>query len=67
MNDTVTQARLSMRLDSYLRNYTEKTVRNNTFYRTEWNSVWQVADTARTNNTLTPELVDDVRVALNKL
>lgn len=67
MNDLLTQARLSMRLDGYLRNYTEKNVRNHDLYSAEWNSVWQVADAARTNHTLTPELVDDVRVALNKL
>ena len=67
MNDTITQMRLSMRLDIYLRNYTEKNVRNDNLYREEWEIVWQVANAARTNNTLTPELVDDVRVALNKL
>jgi hypothetical protein len=67
MNDTLTQVRLSMRLDSYLRNYAAKNVRNDNLHREEWDNVWQVADTARTNNTLTPELVDDVRVALNKL
>lgn len=67
MNDTITRMRLSMRLDIYLRDYTEKNVRNDNLYREEWEIVWQVADAARTNNTLTPELVDDVRVALNKL
>ena len=67
MNDTITQMRLSMRLDIYLRDYTEKNVRNDNLYREAWKIVWQVADAARTNNTLTPELVDDVRVALNKL
>jgi hypothetical protein len=67
MNDTITRMRLSMRLDIYLRDYTEKNVRNDNLYREEWEIVWQGADAARTNNTLTPELVDDVRVALNKL
>ncbi len=67
MHDILTQTRLSMRLENYLRNYTEKAVRNHNLYSTEWNSAWQRADAARTNHTLTPELVDDVRVALNKL
>jgi hypothetical protein len=67
MNDSITQVRLSMRLDIYLRDYTQKNVRNDNLYKEEWEIVWQVADAARTNNTLTPELVDEVRVALNKL
>ena len=67
MSDTITQVRLSMRLDIYLRDYTQKNVRNDNLYKEEWEIVWQVADAARTNNTLTPELVDEVRVALNKL
>lgn len=67
MNDILTQARLSMRLDNYLSNYTKKIDSNNDLYRKEWNNVWQVADAARVNNTLTPEIVDDVRIALNKL
>ena len=67
MNDTITQMRLSMRLDIYLRDYTEKNVRNDNLYREEWDTVWQVADIARTKSTLTPKLVDDVRLALKKL
>jgi hypothetical protein len=67
MNDTITQVRLSMCLDIYLRDYTEKNVRNENLYREEWEIVWQGADAACTHTTLTPELVDDVRVALNKL
>ena len=67
MNDLLTQLRLSMRLENYLRMYTEKNVKNHVLYNAEWDSAWQVADAARTNHTLTPELVDNVRVALNKL
>ncbi len=67
MSGTITQMRLSMRLDNYLREYKGKIVRNATRSKGEWEKVWQIADIARMNNTLTPELVDDVRVALNSL
>ena len=67
MSDTITQTRLSMRLERYLSDYTTKNARNDTLSREEWDTVWQVADVARTQNTLTPELVDDVRLALKKL
>jgi hypothetical protein len=67
MINTITQIRLSMRLDAYLREYTEKNVRRDALSKVEWDTVWQVADVARTQNTLTPELVDDVRKALEKL
>jgi len=67
MNDPITQVRLSKRLDVYLRDYAGKNVRNDHLYRKEWDAVWQVADVARMNNTLTPELVNDVRLTLNKL
>jgi hypothetical protein len=67
MSDTITQTRLSMRLDVYRREYTGKKVTRRTRYRKEWDHVWRVADVARLRNTLTPELVDDVRVALQKL
>lgn len=67
MSDTITQTRLSTRLDTYLREYTEKNVSKDHFHKDEWDIVWQVAAVARTNNTLTPELVDDVRIALKKL
>jgi hypothetical protein len=56
-----------MRLDLYLRDYTGKKVRKDHLSREEWETAWQVADVARTKNTLTPELVDDVRIALKKL
>lgn len=59
--------RLSMRLDLYLRDYAGKNVRKDHFSREEWETAWQAADDARTNSTLTPELVDDVRIALKKL
>jgi hypothetical protein len=67
MSDTITQTRLSIRLDTYLREYTGKNVRRDALSKAEWDTVWQVADVARTQNTLTPELVDDVRKALKKL
>jgi len=67
MSDIITQQRLSMRLDIYLSDYTGKKVKKDKFSSAEWNKVWRVADIARLQNTLTPELVDDVRVVLNKL
>ena len=67
MSDTITQARLSMRLDAYQREYTGKNVRRDAPSKAEWDTAWQVADVARTRSMLTPELVDDVRKALNKL
>lgn len=67
MSDPITQMRLSIRLDTYLREYTGKSASKNTLSKEEWDSAWHVADVARTNDTLTPELVDDVRIALNKL
>lgn len=56
-----------MRLDAYLREYTGKKVSKDHLYREEWDMVWQVADIARTKSTLTPELIDDVRIVLKKL
>ena len=67
MSDIITQKRLSMRLEIYLSDYTGKKVKKDTFYSAEWNKVWRVANVARLQNTLTPELVDDVRVVLHKL
>ena len=67
MSDIITQKRLSMRLDIYLSDYTGKKVKKDKLYSTEWDKVWKVADVARLQNNLTPELVDDVRVVLNKL
>ena len=67
MGDNITQQRLSMRLDTYLSDYTGKKAKKEKFYSAEWNKVWRVADVARLQNNLTPELVDDVRVLLNKL
>jgi spermidine/putrescine-binding protein len=67
MSDIITQTRLSLRLDTYLSNYKEKNVKKDNPAREEWDTVWKAADLARTNNNLTPELVDDVRLALNKL
>ena len=67
MSDTITQTRLAMRLDAYLREYTGRNARKDALSKAEWERVWRVADGARTQNTLTPELVDDVRKALKKL
>ena len=67
MIDNITQQRLSMRLDIYLSDYTGKKVKKDKLHSAEWNKVWRVADVARLQNTLTPELVDDVRVVLNTL
>ena len=67
MSDNITQQRLSMRLDLYLSDYTGKKVKKEKLNSAEWNKVWRVADFARLKNTLTPELVDDVRAVLNKL
>jgi hypothetical protein len=67
MSDTITQTRLSMRLDLYLSNYKVKDVRKDALSYEEWDTVWKAADVARTQNNLTPELVDNVRIALNKL
>jgi len=67
MSDTITQTRLSMCLDSYLREYMGKNVRRDAHSIAEWETAWHVADGARTQKTLTPELVDDVRIALKKL
>jgi hypothetical protein len=67
MSDSITQQRLSMRLDLYLSDYTGKNVKKETLTSAEWKNVWRVADIARLHNTLTPELVDDVRVVLHTL
>jgi hypothetical protein len=67
MSDTITQARLSLRLDAYLSDYRGKSVRKDHPSREEWEKVWRAADVARAKNRLTPELVDDVRLALNTL
>jgi hypothetical protein len=67
MSDTITQKRLPMRLDLYLSDYTGKKVKKEKLYSAEWNKVWRVANVARLKNTLTPELVDDVRVVVHKL
>ena len=67
MSDNITQQRLSMRLDTYWSDYTGKKVKKESLSSAEWKKVWRVADVARLQNTLTPELVDDVRVVLNTL
>jgi hypothetical protein len=67
MSDTITQTRLSLRLDRYMSEYEGKHVRTEALSRQEWETVWKAADVARTQHTLTPELVDDVRLVLQKL
>jgi hypothetical protein len=67
MSDSITQQRLSMRLDLYLSEYTRKKVKKETLNSAEWKKVWRRADVARLQHTLTPELVDDVRMVLHTL
>ena len=67
MSDTITQQRLSMRLDTYLSEYTGKNVKKETLSNAEWKKVWRRADVARLHHTLTPELIDDVRIVLHTL
>jgi hypothetical protein len=67
MDDAITQMRLSIRLDNYLRDYTGKNVSQEHLHRQEWNSAWKAADVARIASTLTPQLVDDVRIVLQKM
>ncbi|HEY0753071.1 MAG TPA: hypothetical protein VGD98_03850 [Ktedonobacteraceae bacterium] len=67
MSDTLTQARLARRLDGYMGDFRRRNPAREHPSRSEWESVWKTAETARMNNALTPELVDDVRVAVNKL
>ena len=64
MSDPITQMRLSMRLESYLSEYTQKNTNKD---KDGWDTVWRVADSARTENTLTPEIVDDVRLVLKRI
>jgi hypothetical protein len=67
MSDTITQNRLSLRLDQYMRDFKQKNPGKDNLSREEWDTAWEAAEHARANNTLTPELVDDVRIAVNKL
>ena len=67
MNDNITQMRLSMRLDTYLKEYKEDNISRDALSNTNWNTAWKVANSARTQDILTPELVDDVRIALHGL
>jgi hypothetical protein len=67
MSDTITQARLSLRLDSYMTDFNRKSLKKSGLSRVEWDIAWKAADVARTNNNLTPELVDDVRIVVSKL
>ena len=67
MSEAITQTRLSTRLENYLREYTGKNISFDALSKMEWETAWYIADNARTQNTLTPELVDDVRKVLKKL
>ncbi len=66
-DDPITQARLAMRIDRYTNEYTARSIKEDNPSRANWHAVLQKADSARVNNNLTPEMVDDVRIALNKL
>lgn len=67
MSDFITQMRLSLRLESYLREYVSKHDDKPPFSTREWGEAWRIADQARTQDALTPELVENVRLALQKL
>ncbi len=67
MSNPITQMRLSMRLESYLSEYTQKNTNKDARDKDEWDTVWRVADDARTVNNLTPEIVDDVRIVLKRI
>lgn len=67
MSDTITQTRLSLRLDNYMSDFKRKILGKDHLSRAEWDTAWQAAEVARANNSLTPELVDDVRIVVNKL
>lgn len=49
MSDTITQTRLGMRLDLYLRNYTEKNAGKDNLSTEKWETAWDVAAVARTD------------------
>ncbi|HET8841329.1 MAG TPA: hypothetical protein VFN35_07665 [Ktedonobacteraceae bacterium] len=66
MSDTITQTRLSLRLDSYLSEYRGMNISNDHLGKKEWDTAWQIAAIARANGELTPAMVDDVRLVLNK-
>jgi hypothetical protein len=66
MSDIITQTRLAMRLDAYMSDYKKKNTGKEMLSSEEWDTVWKVAEVARTQNALTPELVDNVRLALHK-
>ena len=67
MSDFITQTRLSLRLESYLREYVSKHDDTQPFSTREWGEAWRMADQARAQNALTPELVENVRIALQRL
>lgn len=67
MSDTITQTRLSLRLDSYMNDFRHKNPGKDHPLRKAWDTAWQTADAVRLNNALTPELVDDVRIVVKKL
>lgn len=67
MSDTITQMRLSLRLDKYISDFKQKNPGKDDLSREEWDTALNAAEVARTNNTLTPQLIDDVRIVVNKL
>lgn len=66
MYSTITQRRLSMRLDRYQRDYVGGISEKDDRHAEEWDTIWHRANAARATNNLTPELVDDVRIILKK-
>jgi len=43
-----------------------KHIENDNIWKKEWDTAWEIAALARANSELTPVIVDDVRVVLNK-
>jgi hypothetical protein len=66
-NNFNSQVRLSMRLDAYWSDYSRKNVKKNPLYTDSWDQAWREADAARQEKTLTPELVNAVRLSLEKV
>lgn len=63
----LSQMRLSMRLDGYENDYSRKSSKKNPLYKEQWDAVWRQATSARAEKSLTPELLDRVRLTLEKL
>lgn len=66
-NNFNSQVRLSMRLDAYWSDYSRKNAKKNPLYSDSWDKAWREADAARQEKMLTPELVNAVRLSLEKV